>query len=551
MARLLTVLTKYLGDAAPLGQEPPSRASPARSGWPLAALQAHRSLTAASHRLARPRHAPYPPPQPRPGNAAAGNLAAAAASLMLARDLLHTHLNPGRGPRSEWGLVLTSAPLSRALLAEVGGCARQAVAVAAVTGQSLRGCRGELGGMSARFTDAALDLHAAAQALLAAHRNDPARTADLELLHAIPLNSPPARSLPGPADHPAALAAGAVRTAERTRHAAWQQGPAWSPELCDTSLRRTAASCVIISHHCATALGLLAGHAAELGSATSASSLRDAAQDAAGARAGWLATAGAWGEAIATDTTGRRSAVCEEAGDLALWTGRLVFRDPSWTPARGRKHDLRSPSELAAHPGGARDVIAAVHSAAHTLLALAEEEAGQVRAAAAAGRLHTPARRLPDWYDPARAYGPALPSLLAGLLDSYETAWKASSQLAAAAARLGEATRSPTRILTAAHAAITGTTAYTARTAAPGPPEAAGAGGDPLPARLRRAERDILVGYETGAPLSALATRYAAGTPRIRALLTLNGMPVRQGPMPGPRPGSATPRLAAPGPPEM
>ena len=42
---------------------------------------------------------------------------------------------------------------------------------------------------------------------------------------------------------------------------------------------------------------------------------------------------------ITTDTRGTITPAAAEAADLALWTGRLAYADPNWTPALGRHDD--------------------------------------------------------------------------------------------------------------------------------------------------------------------------------------------------------------------
>jgi hypothetical protein len=54
----------------------------------------------------------------------------------------------------------------------------------------------------------------------------------------------------------------------------------------------------------------------------------------------WLAIAHVW-DTIVTDTRGYLSRPAAEAGQLALWTGRLAYADPAWTPARGPSPAVR------------------------------------------------------------------------------------------------------------------------------------------------------------------------------------------------------------------
>jgi hypothetical protein len=53
---------------------------------------------------------------------------------------------------------------------------------------------------------------------------------------------------------------------------------------------------------------------------------------------------------ITTDTRGTISLVAAETANLALWTGRLAYADPCWTPALGPSHRTRTPEALAPEP---------------------------------------------------------------------------------------------------------------------------------------------------------------------------------------------------------
>ena len=89
--------------------------------------------------------------------------------------------------------------------------------------------------------------------------------------------------------------------------------------------------------------------------------LRDAATAAGRARQAWLATAHALA-GITTDTRGRhQSQAAAETTDLALWTGRLAYASPDWTPASGPRHPARSPASLITTPEDLPHVIAAAH----------------------------------------------------------------------------------------------------------------------------------------------------------------------------------------------
>ena len=63
--------------------------------------------------------------------------------------------------------------------------------------------------------------------------------------------------------------------------------------------------------------------------------LVQAAEAAGRARSRWLAVAHALDQ-ITTDTQDHLSQAAVGANDLALWTGRLAYADPSWTLASKR-----------------------------------------------------------------------------------------------------------------------------------------------------------------------------------------------------------------------
>jgi hypothetical protein len=106
------------------------------------------------------------------------------------------------------------------------------------------------------------------------------------------------------------------------------------------SMRHTAASCVVTSFNCEIILRSLACQAGRASYRHLAPDLEDAADHTARARHAWLAAARSWDD-LTTETQGRLSEAAAEAGNLALWTGRLAYADPQWTPARGPVHALR------------------------------------------------------------------------------------------------------------------------------------------------------------------------------------------------------------------
>jgi hypothetical protein len=219
------------------------------------------------------------------------------------------------------------------------------------------------------------------------------------------------------------------------------------------SLRHTAAEGVVVSHNCGTALALLASRARQIGLRPAAGELATASGEAAAARGRWLTVARSWSGHVVTDTSGPCPSVCAEAGDLALWTGRLVYADPQWTLARGRRHALRSPEDLAPGEHDLAAAVAAVHHVAETVSRLADADLQQMHLLARARRLYVPTRSLPAEADIPRPYGPAPPGRVDGLARAYRQAAEAGAQLAAAMDLAAIATDAPSRVLSAARAA--------------------------------------------------------------------------------------------------
>ena len=107
-------------------------------------------------------------------------------------------------------------------------------------------------------------------------------------------------------------------------------------------MRHTAASCVVTSFNCEIILRSLAQQAGRAGYPDLVPDLEAAAENTAGARHAWLAAARAWDD-LTTGGQGPLSQAAVEAGNQALWTGRLAYADPQWTPARDPVHALREP----------------------------------------------------------------------------------------------------------------------------------------------------------------------------------------------------------------
>jgi hypothetical protein len=391
----------------------------------------------------------------RPGSGS-GDLRGATRSMTLGRDLLHTHDTIPAGclaaGGSEWTPVVSSAPVTCAVLHEAGGWTRQ-IAGHAYRTSSAAGCpEAERRTLSA----AGKTLSQVSWAIGAAQERRPVRQGQLRLLHAMPMNTIPEPRLPESGVSVADLTAGIISTAERlrgaTRHGLAE--PPWSSQLTRETLRQTAGCCAISASSLQIMLSTLAAQHGSPG-ATARASLAAAADSAALARAAWLAVTESW-NSITTDTRGAAGPAGTEAAALALSTGRLAYASPDWTPALGPHHQPRPAGELAAGTDQLRAAADAAHHVAHTLAHVAEADGDRVRAAAMAGRLIVPTRSLPDEYDVPYRFAPAPPSSSDPLQSSYGRALRACEEATVAIADVAAEMQTVSRVLTTARAAARG-----------------------------------------------------------------------------------------------
>jgi hypothetical protein len=178
-----------------------------------------------------------------------------------------------------------------------------------------------------------------------------------------------------------------------------------------------------------------------------------AADAAARTRQAWLGVAHAVDD-ISTDAKGRISRAAAETRDLAQWSGQLAYANPDWTPATGPTQAARAPEDLAPEPSQVPLVTAAAHQVSVALTRLARAEQEQIRAAARAGRILVTTRSLSDEFDIPRPFARAPRARVERLLARYREAAHSSRQVTAAIAPAAEATRAPSRTLTAAAAAL-------------------------------------------------------------------------------------------------
>jgi hypothetical protein len=225
----------------------------------------------------------------------------------------------------------------------------------------------------------------------------------------------------------------------------------WSRQLTRETLRQTAGCCAISASSMQIMLSTLAARHDTPGSSSSAS-FAEAADAANRTRAAWLTVAGSW-DLITTDTRGAIGSAGAEAAVLALWTGRLAYANPDWTPKLGPHHQPRQAGELAADTDQLRAAVDSAHHVAHTLSQVAEADRDHVRIAAMAGRLIVPTRSLPDEYDVPYRFAPAPPSNTDSLLSSYSRALQASQEATAAMAVVAVEVQAESRVITSARAA--------------------------------------------------------------------------------------------------
>jgi hypothetical protein len=467
MHGVVTVMGRCSADIAAVLAGPRPKAS-LPGTWSRASIQAHEAVENAAAFLQPAPASTSRPVHRRAADPAARRLDAAAAALAAARDLLHTHVavrpDGARLERSEWAPVVTSAPVARALLLELGLWTRRLAE---------HGTRIALPGPAAghgtgqerhRLNTACQWLWVLDSAVQAAQRHHPVTAAEICLLHAIPASTPAPRCLPADTETIISLCQGTITTAERIRHAATitPPDPTWSPALTADSLRHAATCNTVISHNCQILLTTLAAaRAGQHGADRLVGSLLGCANTAIQTRAAWLHAARAW-RRITTDTRGTITPAAAETAELALWTGRLAYADPRWTPALGPCHAERTPEALAPEPRDLPLVIAAVHQASETLTQIAAADQSQIHAAAEAGRLLVPTRSLPDRFDIPHPFAPAPRDRVMSLLDAYHEAGTASAQATAAIAALAADLRAPSHILTIARAAIRDEVEFTA-----------------------------------------------------------------------------------------
>jgi hypothetical protein len=305
---------------------------------------------------------------------AVGHLSAAADHLAAGRDLLHTHFTQDpagtRTASSYWAPVITSGPVTAALLSELAGYLQNLAPWVARQSGARRASPGALTSAQLALRSAEPWLQLAGTALQAAQRAHyplPARS----LLDAIPANIPPPRQPPGGGEPVPELCERIPITAERLRFAAvtFAARARWSPAATSPSWRRDALASAITTHGSELILRTLAERAGQLGLEPALrDQLRDAAQSIERTWKSWRAITDHWD--IVTTGTNRGAGLtpaASEIGDLVLRTGRLAYNNPHWTPAHSHTSLVRDPADLAHSPADIITALSAVHHATDTI----------------------------------------------------------------------------------------------------------------------------------------------------------------------------------------
>ena len=376
------------------------------------------------------------------GSELARRIDGAARALVCGRDLVQTHLTHGPGGglvfRSEWGSVLTTPAARWALLAEMGSLVHRLVPVGEQLGLSAR-ARGSPRARQA-LSDACHWLQIMDTSIRPACQDEPRPATDRELLRAVPAGGfpPPQRpEFSGPAS---GLPQAVSVIAERARHAAWLSGskPPWGPGMSVNALRQSAGASTLTSYHCQTLLRSLARGQRLAGNPGShcGRQRRLPAGPHPVARPHPCPGPGHHHQPAAI--TRRR-----EAGDLALWTGRLAHADPGWTPA-SRPPRSATPGEADSwQPGEMAEVLAAVLDACDAMTRIAATDRRQVHALAGAGRLLAAAGPVPATLDMLGPVTPARADRIGALLTLYQYTAQASAEATATVSVAATAARVP------------------------------------------------------------------------------------------------------------
>jgi hypothetical protein len=463
--RLVAVMSHYLDDLAPCDEVEASNWADLHA-WERAVIDADVAMRAAAACLRRSA-AESSDQASSTTSWRARHLAAAAANLAAGRDLLHTHRAPDPDgliqDRSEWALVVTSLPVTRALGYEITRWSWQLAPFTAwLAGSAVSYALPRTPDQAAsavvcdQLVSASQWLQVAGAAVRPAIGSDPVQTTDIELLCAIPSASVPQRLRPDPAEESVAeLCDGITVSASRLRAAirGSKERASWSPIVTSGGWQWMAQAAAVTSHLGERALRSLAIRAGQLaGPPVTAAQLDNAADGMVGMRLAWQRVDRAW-DAIITESRLLQSPAMTEASDLVLRMGRLVWDNPHWTPARSDRAPQKAPAALAPGPAAITSVVAAAHQAVDALARIAMTDIEAVKAADRAGRLYVPTRSLPEDENVPRPFAPAPTARYRALHDAYQAALDASMQTVHVLDKLTVATKGPSMPLALARVA--------------------------------------------------------------------------------------------------
>ena len=459
--RLVTILARYLGDMALAGDFPQGSHGEDPGAGMRAALDARIAL----RRSAQVLHGAtgsMSDTDAEDAHPTAWHLARAAAQLVAGRDLLHTHFSndPSTGGwtrTSTWAKVIHSAPVTDALLSEIGGLAAKLAPwmVRLSLESAPDSAMPAVAGLT--FHDSGRWLWAAAFRLETRSSHPDSAAEGRNVLTAIPANLPPAyRPLSAETTVPG-LCQSVITTAARLQYgaAAFARTARWSAHATSASWRHDALASAITADSSDVIIRSLARRAASIGLHPAIQGhLDNSARALKLACTAWRAVTGEW-DLLTTGNHKRAgvSPIAAEMDDLVLRIGRLAYRNPGWTPACGDASLARQAADLAPSADAIPAVLAAVHHATDTLTHMAVTDRRCVCQAAADHRLYIPTRLLPDDYDIPRPYTPAPRSRVTALLDGYRLAVKTCTAATAALDDLALAAGAASRVLAAAHTA--------------------------------------------------------------------------------------------------
>jgi hypothetical protein len=455
-------MSRYCDDLVPCDEVEAASRDDLRE-WERAAIDVASALRYAAGCLRRTVHEPGSDASLRPGR----HLAAAAEELAAGRDLLHTHLatDPGGLTReqSEWAPVVTSLPVTRALVHEIARWSRQLAPftawLAAAEPLAMPHAPGQHTATAARdeLTNASQWLRVAGAAVRPALDVDPVRAADTELLQAIPAAEPPQRHRPGAAaESVTELCDGIAISASRLRASARgsKERAMWSPNVTSGGWQWMAQAAAVTSHLNELVLRSLAVRVRQFaGPGENGTRLNAAADSMADMRAAWRQVDQMW-DMMITESRLLPTLAMTDASDLVLRMGRLVWDKPDWTPADSRHAPRRTTAALAPEVSAYAGVVSAAHQAVDAFARLAINDMDAVAAAMRAGRLYTPTRSLPADYDVPRPFTSAPTARYRALQDAYHVALDASVHAAHMLDGLAIAIGAPSRILGLARAAV-------------------------------------------------------------------------------------------------